>query len=123
MRAVSILTGAGADTVTFASKAFLAQLAQTKAGACFLSPQDAQHAPAGCAVLLTPSPQRAYALAAVRLHRARVVTGHDAISASAQVESGVTLGPGVVIGAGAQVGRGTRIGATFGDRAWRRPRT
>jgi UDP-3-O-[3-hydroxymyristoyl] glucosamine N-acyltransferase len=112
VRAVSILDGAEPDTVTFASgKAFLAQLSETRAGACFLLGKDAEHAPSACAVLVTPSPQRAYALAAARLHRPRMVGGHDAIDPSAKLEPGVTLGPGVVVGAGAQVGRGTRIGA------------
>ena len=112
VRAVSILEGAQADTVTFASgKAFLAQLGETKAAACFLLEADAAGAPATCAVLVTPSPQRAYALAAHRLHRPRMAEGHDAIAPSAKLEPGVTLGPGVIIGAGAQIGRGTRIGA------------
>jgi UDP-3-O-[3-hydroxymyristoyl] glucosamine N-acyltransferase len=111
VQAVSILASAEPDTVTFASKGFLAQLGETRAGACFLLAQDADRAPPTCAVLLTPSPQRAYALAAARLHRPRMAAGHDAISPNAEIEPGVTLGPGVVIGAGAQIGRGTRIGA------------
>jgi UDP-3-O-[3-hydroxymyristoyl] glucosamine N-acyltransferase len=112
VRAVSILEGAEPDTVTFDSgKAFLTQLSETRAGACFLLEKDAEHAPAACVVLVTPSPQRAYALAATLLHRPRMAAGHDAIDPSARLEPGVTLGPGVVVGAGAQIGRGTRIGA------------
>lgn len=111
VRAVSILTGAESDTVTFAAKAFLEELAGTRAGACFLLAKDADRAPATCAVLLTPSPQRAYALAAARLHRPRMMAGHDAIAANASIEAGVTLGPGVIVGSGAQIGRGARIGA------------
>jgi UDP-3-O-[3-hydroxymyristoyl] glucosamine N-acyltransferase len=101
------------DTVTFASgKAFLSQLGGARAGACFLQAKDAGLAPAACAVLVSPSPQGAYALAASRLHRPRTASDHDhPIAASAQIEAGVTLGSGVVIGPGAQIGRGTRIGA------------
>ncbi|HEY0437661.1 MAG TPA: UDP-3-O-(3-hydroxymyristoyl)glucosamine N-acyltransferase [Phenylobacterium sp.] len=111
IRAVSILEGAAADTVTFAGKGFLESVGVTHAGACFLLQADAEKAPAGCAVLLTPSPQRAYALAAQRLHRPRIVFGQEAIAPTAKLEPGVVLAHGVVVGAGAQIGRGTRIGA------------
>ena len=109
---VSVLDGATRETVTFASgKAFVSQLGETRAGACFLTERDSSLAPADCAVLVAASPQRAYALAATRLHRPRVLKGQQAVSPDAAIESGVTLGPGVVVGAGAQIGRGSRIGA------------
>jgi len=109
--AVSVMAGAGADTVTFVSdRRFLPQARETRAGACFVLPADADALPPGCAALLTASPQAAYAAAAHRLHRPRFATG-PAVSPSAELEPEVTLGPGVVIGAAAQVGRGTRIGA------------
>lgn len=109
--AVSVMAGAGPDTITFVSdRRFLPQAAETKAGACFIVEADASGLPAGCAALLTRSPQAAYAAAAYRLHRPRFATG-PAVSPSAELERDVVLGPGVVIGAGAQIGRGTRIGA------------
>jgi len=109
--AVSILAGAGPDTVTFVSdRKLLAELVQTKAGACFLSAKHADQAPGGCAALLTETPQRAYALAAQRLHRPRTA-GREAIAATAELEEGVQLAPGACVGPAAQIGRGTRIGA------------
>jgi len=111
VRAVSIMAGASADTVTFVSdRRFLPQARETKAGACFIAAGDAEALPAECVALLTASPQAAYAAAAHRLHRPRFATG-PAVSPSAVLEPEVTLGPGVVVGAGAQIGRGTRIGA------------
>jgi UDP-3-O-[3-hydroxymyristoyl] glucosamine N-acyltransferase len=111
VRAVAILSAASADTVTFVSdRKFLPALAASGAGACFLSAKHADQAPASCAVLVTEAPQRAYAQAALRLHRARP-QGREPVAASAELEEGVELSAGVVIGPGAQIGRGTRIGA------------
>ena len=111
VRAVAILSAATTDTVTFVSdRKLLPNLAESRAGACFLTEKDAGQAPAGCDVLLTPAPQRGYALAALRLHRPRSA-GREPIAATAEIEEGVQLGAGVCIGPGAQIGRGTRIAA------------
>ena len=110
--AVSVMAGATAASVTFVSdRKFLAQVRETKAGACFVTRDNVGDLPASCAALVMASPQVGYALAAARLHRPRISTGDKGVHATAQVEPQVLLGPGVVIGAGAQVGRGTRIGA------------
>jgi UDP-3-O-[3-hydroxymyristoyl] glucosamine N-acyltransferase len=112
VRAVSILAGAGPDTVTFVSdRKLLAQVRETRAGACFIAAEGVEALPAGCAALVIASPQLGYALAAGRLHRARFASGEKGVHPSAELEPDVLLGPGVVIGAGAQVGRGSRIGA------------
>ncbi|HEX2800783.1 MAG TPA: UDP-3-O-(3-hydroxymyristoyl)glucosamine N-acyltransferase [Phenylobacterium sp.] len=112
IRSVSILAGAPADSITFASDSgYLDLVRATTAAACFLSDRDTAAAPEGCSVLVTSTPQAAYAMAAGRLHSPRMATGEAGVSALAQLETGVVLGPGVVIGAGAQIGRGTRIGA------------
>ncbi|HZZ67258.1 MAG TPA: UDP-3-O-(3-hydroxymyristoyl)glucosamine N-acyltransferase [Phenylobacterium sp.] len=112
VRAVSVMAGATADTVTFVSdRKFLAQARETKAGACFVAADDVAALPAGCAALVMAAPQVGYALAAARLHRPRMATGEKGVHPSATIEPEVLLGPGVVVGAGAQIGRGTRIGA------------
>ncbi len=109
---VSILDRAGPDTVTFLSdKRLAAALARSRAGACFLHPRLADLAPPGCAVLLTPAPQAAYALAAQRLHRPRVSASTAFVSPSARVEAGAQIGAGAVVGDAAQIGRGSVIGA------------
>ena len=108
---VAILAKAGPDSVTFLSdRRYAAQLAAARPGACFLPPDGADLAPAGCAGLMVTNPQAAYAMAAERLHRPRPA-GVTAIAADAVLEPGVILGPGVVVGPAAQIGRGTRIGA------------
>ena len=112
IRAVAILAQAQADTVTFLSdRKHAAALKAAAAGACFIHPSQAAAAPKGCAALLTPSPQGAYAIAAQRLHRPRLATSRDGVAADARLEEGVVIAPGAVVGSGAQIGRGTVIGA------------
>jgi len=110
--AVSVMAGAGPETVTFVSdRKFLAQARETRAGACFVVAEHADALPEACAALVMASPQVGYALAAGRLHRPRMATGEKGVHPDAVIEADVKLGPGVVIGAGAHIGRGTRIGA------------
>jgi UDP-3-O-[3-hydroxymyristoyl] glucosamine N-acyltransferase len=110
---VAPLGRAGAGAVAFlADRRYLGDLAATKAGACILPAAHADKIAPGCAALLTPEPQIAYARAAARLHRARShPIGSPAVHPDARIEAGVLLGPGVVIGPGAQIGAGTVIGA------------
>lgn len=108
---VAVLAHAGPDSITFLTdKRYAPELARGCPGACFLPAAAVDLAPEGCAVLVTPNPQGAYALAAQRLHRPRT-GGTQAVAADAKLEEGVVLGPGAVVGPAAQVGRGTRIGA------------
>jgi UDP-3-O-[3-hydroxymyristoyl] glucosamine N-acyltransferase len=103
---VAILARARRDTVSFLTDASrLEALRQTDCGACFVRPAEAAAVPEGCAALVTPTPQAAYAKAAARLHRPRQDGPEPA------VEAGAVIGPGVVLGSGVQIGRGTVIGA------------
>ena len=112
VRAVSILSRAEGDTVTFLSdRKLAAELQAAKAGACFVPPELAGSVPEGCVALVTTRPQAAYALAAQRLHRLRITPAGAAIAADVALEDGVDLAPGVVIGPGARIGRGSAIGA------------
>jgi len=109
---VAVLARAQADTITFLTdRKYAPDLAAARASAVFVTAKNADLAPDGCAVLVTPTPQAAYAAASVRLHRARRHVGVDAISPDAALEEGVSLAPGVVIGPGARIGRGTEVGA------------
>jgi UDP-3-O-[3-hydroxymyristoyl] glucosamine N-acyltransferase len=109
---VAPLERAGGDQVTFfADRRYAAELANTRAAGCFISPAQAERAPAGVARLVTSQPQAAYAAAAARLHRARTIPAGAAIHPSARFEEGVEIGAGAVIGPDARIGRGTRIGA------------
>jgi UDP-3-O-[3-hydroxymyristoyl] glucosamine N-acyltransferase len=113
IRAVATLSRATADAVTFLSDPkYAADLAASRAGACFIQARDVALAPKGCELLITRSPQAAYALAAERLHAPRgLAHGGAAISPEAVLEDDVVLAPGVVIGPGARIGRGTTLGA------------
>ncbi|MET0295272.1 MAG: UDP-3-O-(3-hydroxymyristoyl)glucosamine N-acyltransferase [Phenylobacterium sp.] len=109
--AAAVLGHAGPGTVTFAAdRRYATQLAATMASAAFVTEREAGSAPQGCARLITPFPQAAYAAAAARLHRERRIEGTEAISLDARLEDGVILAPGVVIGAGAEIGWGTVLG-------------
>lgn len=111
IRSVAILSRAGADSISFLTDRRRAEgLKDTKAAACFVTAKDAEALPAGCVALITTIPQGAYALAAVRLHRARAF-GDKAVAPDVRLEPGVRLAPGVVLGPGVQVGTGTEIGA------------
>jgi UDP-3-O-[3-hydroxymyristoyl] glucosamine N-acyltransferase len=113
VRGVAPLARAWPGDVSFFSDArYLDALKTTRAGACFLTPAQAEFAPPGCAVLLTSEPQIAYAKAANRLHRPRLMPA-DFVQAhpTATLEAGVVLAPGVVVGPGASIGAGTHVGA------------
>jgi len=86
------------------------QLSQTHAAAVFLADRHAALAPDGCALLVTPTPQAAWALAARAIHSPRPLPD-QVRGADIRLEEFVVLGPGVVLGDGVAIGRGTRIGA------------
>lgn len=108
---VAPLEAAGVGAVTFLSDPKrLADLGNLGGGACFLKPDHAADAPAGCALLLTNHPQASWAAAAQRLHAPRRHEGAQHIHPGSELEEGVVLSPGVVVGQGARIGRGTHVG-------------
>ncbi len=109
----AILSRAGRRSVTyFADRRLADDLAATQAGACFLAESDRILAPPTCAVMISPTPQAAWARAVLRLHRPiRHETGAASIHPDCHLEDGVQLGPGVVVGQGAAIGRGSTISA------------
>lgn len=112
VRAVAVLASAQADTISFLSdRKHAGELASAKAGAVFVTARDVDLVPVGCAALVTPVPQAAYAGAANRLHRPRRHQGDQAIAPDAVLEEDVVLAPGVVVGPGARIGARTQVGA------------
>ena len=95
----------------FADRRYRADLASTRAGACFVSAADAEIAPEGCIRLVTAEPKLAYARAAARLHKPRLSVGAEFVHPTAILEEGVVLAPGVVVGPDAKIGAGTQVGA------------
>lgn len=105
------LVHADARGVAFlADPRYRADLAETRAGAVFVAPAQADLAPSSAACLVTPTPQVAWARIAHRLHPPRRLdtTNH---AGEAALEADVVLGPGAVLGPGVAIGRGSRIGA------------
>jgi hypothetical protein len=98
---VAPLESAGAGAITFLSDPKrLADLVGLNGAACFLRPDHAAEAPAGCALLLTSHPQASWAAAARRLHAPRRHDGAQHVHPDSELEEGVLLAPGVVIGQG-----------------------
>jgi UDP-3-O-[3-hydroxymyristoyl] glucosamine N-acyltransferase len=110
--AVAPLGRATAGDVSYLSdRKFLGELAGTRAGACFVSPGQADSVPQTCVALITSEPHAAYTRAAAHLHHPRTHSTGAMIHPEADIEAGVIIGPGVVIGPGAKIGAGTEIAA------------
>ena len=111
-RVAPLVRGDSSSIGFFSDRRYGDDLRGTHSGACFLSAEHAEMAPAGCALLITAEPQGAYAKAADRLHRPRRLAGQEAaVHPTAELEDDVSLAPGVLVGAGARIGRGATIGA------------
>jgi len=115
---VAPLGFAGGDAVAFlGDRKHAAALAESEAGACFVTEALAVHANTACAVLVTPTPHAAYVAAANRLHRPRAhPVGAPAVHPDVTLEDGAVLAAGVTVGPGASIGRGSHIcaGASIG---------
>ncbi|WP_340119105.1 UDP-3-O-(3-hydroxymyristoyl)glucosamine N-acyltransferase [Pelagibius sp. 7325] len=113
---VAPLDSAGPDDVSFLdNRRYLGQFAESKAGACIVSPELAERAPPGMLLLLARRPYRGYAKVAQAFYplpRPRPGVHPSAVvDPSASVGEGSELGAGVVVGPGAEIGRGCRIEA------------
>src|SRR5579864_117513 len=115
---VASLSGAGPDHLTFfagTDSALKNQLAQTKAGICFVPAKTKAplQIPASVRAIAVSSVQHTFA-AVVRLFypESSLVTWSQqtAVDPSAKISSNVELAPGVVIGPQAEIGEWTRIG-------------
>lgn len=119
---VGALETAGPGEVSFLdNRKYIAALASSRAGACLLRPDFADRAPAGMALLLTPTPYKAYARVAQAFYPDAQGPAHidprAAIDPAARLGAGVSIGPFAVIGARAEIGAGCVIGpnATIGE--------
>src|SRR6185312_12078737 len=116
IRDVAPLETAGPDDVTFLdNRKYVGELSRSRAGAAFIAPGLAGRAPAGMALLVSPQPYRAYALAAQafyplpRLRPGRAATA--SVDPSATVPGDCEIGPNVVIEGGARLGARCAVGA------------
>jgi UDP-3-O-[3-hydroxymyristoyl] glucosamine N-acyltransferase len=112
---VAPLQEAGSDNLAFLdNKKYIGAFKTTKAAACFVRPEFAQHAPAGTVCLTHKNPYKAYALAAQAFYPAVTAVEYRAPSASidpsARIGRDVHVGPGAVIERDALIGDRCRIG-------------
>jgi len=116
MRDVASLETARGHDVTFLDNLkYLPAFGTTRAGAAFVQPAYAERAPKGLALLLTPSPYKAFALAAQAFYREPEVDPgiHSSaiVDPTARIGNDALVGPYAVIEARAEIGRRCRIGA------------
>lgn len=109
--AVAPLADAGAgDLAFFADRRFRDALGSSGAGAVVIAPGLEDAAPAEAAVLVSRTPQAAWAQASLIFHQI-LTLDVAADPADCLEDDTVVLEPGVVLGEGVRIGRGSRIGA------------
>ena len=112
---VAPLDAASPEEVSFLdNKRYLQAFQASKAGACIVEPGFADRAPLGMALLVTPTPYKAYAMVArafyptpspaTKIHQTAV------IDPSARIGEGTSIGPYAVIGPAVEIGARCDIG-------------
>ena len=108
---VAPLSSADGGAIAFlGDRKFAAALTETRAGCVIVPAEAADAAPTEAAVIVSRTPQAAWARASLLLHRPIPLDQAASFSEAAEDDS-VVLEPGVVLGAGVRIGRGSRIGA------------
>lgn len=111
IRSVAPLSLADGGAIAFlGDRKFAAALAATQAGCVIVPTEAGEAAPAEAAVIVSRTPQAAWARASLLLHRPIPLDRLTSLSEAAE-DGSVVFEPGVVLGAGVRVGRGSRIGA------------
>ncbi len=113
---VAPLQDAGADHLSFLdNKKYVSFFKDTKAGAVFVRPELAAHAPAGTVCLTHKNPYKAYALAAQAFYPPVAPSAFRApsavVDATAQVGEDCYIDHAAIIGKNVKIGARTRIGA------------
>lgn len=108
--AAPLIQADGRSVAFLVDRKYRRDLASTQAGAVFLAERETEAAPQDCALLVTRTPQAAWAETARRLHRPHPLPEAPR-GEGVQLEAGAVVGPGVVIGSSVSIGAGTRIGA------------
>ncbi len=110
---VCALDQAGSSDLSFLDNIKYKQdFINTKAGACFVVAELADLAPDNVNLLITPTPYKAYAIAAATFYPAAMPK--ECISKAAIIHKNAKLGAGCVIEAGAIINDGAEIG----DKCW-----
>lgn len=114
VQSVNALQDASANQLSFLdNRKYKEQFQSTKAGACFIHPLMKGLAPDGLHLLLTPTPYKAYALAAQILYPdpypAPSINPTASVHATAKIGKECVIEHGAVIGANAVIGDGSWI--------------
>lgn len=111
----SLATGGDGMLVFAEGRRNFSLLNGLKAAALLCTPELAAGAPAGIAVLVSPRPQRAFAIVARMLYpsaaRPGALTGESGLSPQALIDPAATVEPGAIVEAGAVVCAGASIGS------------
>ena len=117
LRGLATLASAGPADLSFLSDSrYAAQARDSAAGAIIARESEADALPAGCAVLASDDPYRAFAMLAREVEamlRPASAPGREpsaVVAPDARIGSGVSIGAQAVIGAGASIGQGASIG-------------
>lgn len=106
---VSALDSAGSKDLSFIDNAkYKKAFTQSKAGACFVSPKNADFAPEGMVLLVTASPYKAYALAASIFYPEPQKPAF--LSPTAYVDDTADIGNNAHIQHGVYIGKHVKIG-------------
>lgn len=113
---VAALDEAEANEISFLdNRKYISAFETSKAGACIVTPELADRAPAGMTLILTKNPYRAYARVAHAFYPASrsgaVVHPTAFVDDAAEVMSGASIGPNAVVEAGAHIAEGVEVGA------------
>lgn len=113
---VAPLETAGPDDVTFLdNRKYLEAFARSRAGAAFVAPEAAAHAPDGMALLISPEPYKAFARVAQAFYPEPPPNPGRAASAAidetAFVPDDCEIGAHVVVAGGVRLGSRCRVGA------------
>lgn len=108
---VAPLSSADGGAIAFlGDRKFAAALAKTQAG-CVIVPAEAKDAaPSSAAVIVSRTPQAAWAKASLALHRP-ILLDKAITRDEAGEDDSVVVEPGAILGQGVRIGRGSRIGA------------
>ena len=100
-------TAGAADLSFFDNVRYRDAFRKSGAGACVARPDEAEHAPDGMVLLVTPNPYKSYALIAQAFYPEQLPA--PGISEDAHVAPSATIGAGCIIEAGAVIGEGAEI--------------
>lgn len=120
-RSIGGLDQAGPEDVAFLdNRRYLDAFAATKAGCVVVEPRFAERAPAGCELLLSATPYRAFAQIAQSfypeatpapgVHKSAVVDPAAKVSPTARIDAGAVIGARAEIGANVWIGANAVIG-------------